>query len=378
MAKQTAPEITDIHEITDPRELALIAQQQRQKQAETVVPAGTPGDPAAANKDTPPQNGTPADPKKEAVTEKKPEEKKPESDKPKDEPKAESGTGEEVKPRNIRERLSPYRGKDGDAKPEVPTVESLQSKVEELENRLKEYQDPDFEALKGAKKEGINLYELVQKNAGVDVDKLPDAEVYAMSLDKTRFKSEQDGDYDENRHESLEAEMERFNNQTAYTKHQQAQEIRAGIKSENEKNRGSLFDFRKQADPEQIKTYETFGKDLKSYAQKLDGQTHYGVKMTGEMIKSVIGDIVNPAEPRMVDGRIDAQKKFDDAFWARYRDLILQEAIEDTKYETVHKEADETEAKPGSAVHNRPPDIPVKLTGEEKAKQASETMQPLR
>lgn len=360
------PQIENIREITDPSELAIIAQQQQKAKEDAQANVQKP-EPIEV------QNGKPKEPAKEAG--KKPEQPKPGEDekteeKPDDKPVAEK--------RTLRERLSPFRDKTEDKKSE-DSPEQLKSRLQELEEKAKLLEDPAIQAVLEAKKSGVDLYDLVKKEAGTDYSKLSDSEIYKLSLDKSVFKSEKDKDFDEQVHQSIEAEMERFDNQTSFLKRQQASLIREELESHDRQNHGKLFNFKTEPDPQIIKTYEQFGNDLKNYAQRLDGQIHYGVRVTQDMIRAVIKDIVNPQDPKTEDGRIDATKKFDDAFWVRYRDLILNEVIEDTKYEVIHKEADETEAKPGSAVHTRPPDIPEKPKqgSEEYAKLVSESLKPI-
>lgn len=237
-----------------------------------------------------------------------------------------------------------------------PELESIKSELQKLK------EDPAVKLVLEAKKSNKNLIQALNELRGTSVSSMKDDDVFRQYCRDNGITEE----------EEIEDELEKFNAQSRLVKKEQLEKIKSQYLQEEENKFGQFF--KNEPDPQEVKIIEKFQQDIVSHLKSMN--QYGGIKMDDSMRKSIIDDIQNNGLiPRLEDGSIDSLKVIDMIMWGRYKKMILDELEKEFTVIGAEMVQDEVEAKPASLVHNKPPDFARKaVTGEEKAKQASESL----
>lgn len=237
-----------------------------------------------------------------------------------------------------------------------PELEQIKAELQKLK------EDPAVKLVLEAKKSNKNLIQALNELRGTSVSSMKDDDIF-------RQYCRDNGITDE---DEIEDELDKFNSQSRLVKKEQLEKIKAQYLQEEENKFGQFF--KSEPDPKEVKIIEKFQDDI---VRHLKSMNEYGViKVDDSMRKSIISDLQNNGFiPRLEDGSIDSLKMIDMIMWGRYKKMILDELEKEFTVIGAEIVQDEVEAKPASLVHNKPPDFARKaVTGEEKAKQASESL----
>lgn len=259
----------------------------------------------------------------------------------------------------LKERFSIGEEKSKTENQSNPLNKELEQIKAELQ-QLKE--DPAVKLVLEAKKSNKNLIQALNELRGTSVSSMKDDDIF-------RQHCRDNGITDE---DEIEEELERFNSQSRFVRKEQLEKIKSQYLKEEENRFGQFF--KNEPDPQEVKIIEKFQQDIVSHLKSMN--QYGGIKMDDSMRKSIIDDIQNNGLiPRLEDGSIDSLKVIDMIMWGRYKKMILDELEKEFTVIGAEMVQDEVEAKPASLVHNKPPGFALKATtGEERAKQASESL----
>jgi hypothetical protein len=313
---------------------------------------------------------------------------KKEEAKPEVTPTAEKPAEQTEKPLVPKQKLRDKIKGDFLSKPDVTkstpstptrTVEEIQKEYEALKAEL---DDPAVQIVREAKKNGKNIFQVLEEVKGINPDSMSAEQLYEYELRRNGIKPE--NEVTDPEAPTIEGEMAKFKEMSFVARNREIQSIKNQLKGDAELRQKDFLTKIRHVDPQAAKEQENLSNSFKNYGDLVDSaldQEIYTIKITPDVQKRLKDVFIqNKLIPKTAEGLLDHRAMLELAILSEFKDMIIDN-IESANYaQGVEFIANEVEATPASETQNsRPPEIQTRLREgtEEYAKEISQNLRPL-